>query len=156
MPVLKNRRHELFAVQIAVHGKKNGEAYMACGFNPKNKTVAEAAAGRLMMMPTVQARIAELTSRATEKALNKITVTKAWLIEQAVELFRDAKAANNHAAAATVLKLLGQEFKTFVERRNITVRNLGDMDEDELKSLLDEFDGMEPGDETEAGASRPN
>ena len=70
MPVLKNPRHELFALGI-VQGKSGRAAYHAAGYKAKDAT-ADASASVLIRNHKVAERIAELQNRVSERAEVKI------------------------------------------------------------------------------------
>lgn len=62
MPVLKNARHETFAQGLA-KGLTSDEAYAAAGFTPNRGN-----ATRMKANESIQKRVAEITSKAAEKA----------------------------------------------------------------------------------------
>jgi len=64
MPILKNSRHEKF-VQFVANGKSAAVAYVCAGYE---NIGAKQNASRLMTNDDVKARIAELMSRAEDKA----------------------------------------------------------------------------------------
>ena len=68
MPALTNPRHELFA-QAIVKGASQREAYKAAGYPVKSDAGADASASRLLGGAEVNARIAELQSRAAERTV---------------------------------------------------------------------------------------
>lgn len=62
MPVLPNAKHERFAQELA-KGKSATEAYALAGYKPSQPN-----ASRLISNDMVQARVAELTGKAAERA----------------------------------------------------------------------------------------
>jgi len=66
MPVLKNRKHELFAQEVA-KGAAGAAAYKKAGYTFKAPDVGMKAASRLLNSVDVQARVKELQTRAAEK-----------------------------------------------------------------------------------------
>ena len=144
---LKNPKHEAF-VQAVFKGMAGGPAYKAC-LNPgMSNDVSNSAASRLLGYVKVRARLDELQARVAEKAV----ITRASLIQGVHEVTEDAKAKGVHAAALRGYELLGREFKTFTERKDVTVRSIGDLAEEEIKNALSELDAADEG-EAEAGAS---
>lgn len=96
MPVLDNPRHERFAQELA-KGKSATEAYNAAGYQGDRT-----AASRLSTNVNVQSRLAELQSRAAEKAV--VTVE-----DIARQLDEDRTfARENGAAAAAVSATMGK------------------------------------------------
>ena len=75
MPVLKNQRHELFS-QGLVKGLPASKAYEEAGYVPN-----EANACRLTRNDKIQARVAELQSRAA----TRVEVDRAWVLEKLKE-----------------------------------------------------------------------
>jgi hypothetical protein len=148
--VLVNKRYELFAVRVAA-GDEIADAYAAAGFHTKSRDVARAAAGRLMMRDDVKARVEELRTKIVDAATDHAVLSKAWVITQARELFIAARTSGNLAAATRLLELLGREVRAFVERKNVTVRSLRDMSEEDLQEMLDEL-AADSGDEDPSGA----
>lgn len=120
MPPLSNPRHERFAQELA-KGKSADEAYQAAGYrqNRGNATTLKA-------NQSVQARLEELQSRATEG----IVLTRQWVIERLVEnanramqaeaVERDGVPTGEYryegSVANRALELLGKELGMFVDR----------------------------------------
>lgn len=96
MPVLENTRHERFAQGLA-KGKSATEAYTDAGYQGDRT-----AASRLSTNVNVQARIAELQSRAAEKAVTTVEDIARQLDEDR------AFARENGAAAAAVSATMGK------------------------------------------------
>jgi hypothetical protein len=67
MPVLRNPKHEKFAIRFAETGNAT-ESYKYAGYNAKNGGAAVQAC-RLIKRPNVQARISELHAETTKYAL---------------------------------------------------------------------------------------
>lgn len=131
MPILRNPRHERFAQELA-QGKSATEAYVNAGFshNPGN-------AGRLKTNENVKNRIEEILSernsiheQGVERAIERLAVTKEWVISQLVENANRAMQATpvmsggkptgeyryDGGVANRALELLGKELGMFVER----------------------------------------
>lgn len=157
MGVLKNKRHEAFAAAHA-NGKSATDAYKLV-YGVKKDHVAAAAASRLMTNVKIRERVEEIQKRITDRVVDEtVDITKlnrAWLIQQAMELVHLAKAEKQLNAANRALELLGREFKTFIDKKHITVRTLAEMEDDELSELVSEYESH-AGDEGEAGARRPH
>lgn len=75
MPILPNPRHESFAQALA-KGKTADEAYALAGFKPHRSN-----ASRLSANDNIRARVAELQSRAADKA--------EWTVADRLEMLRD-------------------------------------------------------------------
>lgn len=66
MPVLENRKHELFAQEVA-KGAAGAAAYKKAGFRPKTPMSAHVSASRLLNSDKVLARVQELQTRAASR-----------------------------------------------------------------------------------------
>jgi len=119
--ILENARHERFAQELAA-GKSASEAYAAAGFRPNDGNCI-----RLKGNERVQARVAELQSRATEGVM----LTRQWVLERLVENANRAMQAEavttsdgaetgeyryEGSVANRALELLGKELGMFVDR----------------------------------------
>lgn len=139
MPPLKNAKHEAF-VQAILTGASGRKSYQKHVSKVSND-VADASASRLLANVRVRERLTFLQNRAAEKA----TITKASLIQGVYEVTEDAKKKGGHSAALRGYELLGREFKTFTERKDVTVRSIGELAEDEIKHALSELDAADEG-----------
>lgn len=135
MPILPNPRHERFAQELA-NGKNATEAYELAGYKRSHSN-----ASHLQANNTVSQRVAELllareqvVVKATEKAVDKLALSKEWVISRLME---NAERALQHVAvldsqgkptgeykydgkvANQALELLGKHLGILVERREI-------------------------------------
>lgn len=106
MPTLKNTRHEAFAQELA-KGKSADDAYVLAGFKPNRGNAA-----RLKANEGVKKRVAELQSKAAEKA--EITIES--LIAEADELKEGAVRDKKWAAAVGALNLKAKLSGNLVEK----------------------------------------
>jgi phage terminase small subunit len=166
MAALTNIKHEKFCIGI-VKGLTPADAYVAAGYASANYKVAAAAASRLLNDGRICARIAELTEKATVKAMSKASLSKQWILER---LMKNAKIAlgeeqisvfmidkesgqrvevsitdRDASAANKALELLGKtvDIGMFVERQEIG--NPGEfaaMTDEELVRRVDELNTM--------------
>lgn len=90
---LKNARHERFAQELA-KGKSQVDAYKAAGFKPHTS-----AAARLFANVSITERVAELSSRAAEKAVVTVADIAAQLDEDR-EFARGLKQASAAVSAS--------------------------------------------------------
>lgn len=82
MPVLRNTRHEKFA-QAVFRGETGKQAYRNhVATKPVSDNVATAAGARLLAAVNIQARLDELKGRAANKAVEKVSITRAWVLEK--------------------------------------------------------------------------
>lgn len=149
MPILKNPKHELFAQAIS-RGESGRVSYREAGFIC-NDAAADSASSRLLKNVKVLARVEELKGRQVKAEAT--ILTKAKVLEMLIEDRTLAREEGQSAAAIKADELLGREFGLFTEKKNIVVRRISDLSEDELKGLLSEFDG---GTEDEAPAGPLN
>ena len=148
MAALPNPRHELFAQAVA-KGASQREAYKAAGFASKSDAAADASASRLLSAGKVQARIAELQTRAAEKAvLSKSRVIQRLMenVERAMQAqpVLDAKGGPTGeyryegSVANRALELLGKEQGMFVDRKEIGKPGAFDaLDDEELERAIE-------------------
>ncbi|SCB30388.1 terminase small subunit [Rhizobium lusitanum] len=80
MPVLKNARHEKFAQGLA-GGKTADEAYELAGFKPNRGN-----ASRLKSNENILKRIEEIKAAVTERAIEKLAVTKERIVEELAKI----------------------------------------------------------------------
>jgi phage terminase small subunit len=149
MPILSNDQHEKFVREI-VKGSAPHAAYKAAGYKAKSVSVASAAASRLLSNVIVKQRLAELQTKAEEKAV----INKAWVLRRLVENVDRAMTAEpvrdkegnpsgtftyNGSVANRALELLGKEIGMFVDRSE--VGKPGDFDhysDDDLAKFVSE------------------
>lgn len=127
---LKNTKHELFALNLA-KGMTADAAYEAAGYKP-----SRAAASRLSTKVNIRERVEELRSRIVERTIEKTAVSKEWVVEQLVRVYKESmdgqpvkdrygnatdKVMPNYSAANRALELLGKEEGMFVERRDVSI-----------------------------------
>lgn len=151
MPVLKDTRHERFAQALA-KGMTADEAYVSAGYKRNRGNAA-----RLKASESIRARVAELTNKASEKA----SLSKAWIIERLMQnvdqalgriptkikkIDKETGAAVefeiidiDRTAANKALELLGKtiEIGMFVERKEIGgPGDFAAMTADELRTIV--------------------
>lgn len=135
MPPLENPRHERFAQELA-GGKSQIEAYEAAGYKPSAPNACH-----LQAEHKVSQRVAELLAqraikaeRATEKAVEKLALTKEWVIgrlmENAERALQRVPVLDNEgqptgeyrydgAVANRALELLGKHLGILIDRKEI-------------------------------------
>ena len=148
MAILKNQRHEVFALNVA-SGKSASEAYRMSGYETTTDTATRANACRLLTNASVQARIKELQSRA----VGKFNLDRNWILTMLQEnahramqlepvIGRDGKESGQHVYAGAVanraLELLGKEAGMFVDRTELAVKTLDQLPESDLAAIIAE------------------
>ena len=147
MPLLKNKRHEIFAGLVANTGNAR-QAYISAGYSANG---ADASASKLLKSTKVAARVAELREFVIDAVTNIAVTDKAWVISQLIENVKMAKTPEivydnegaatgevklNLPAANKALELIGKEFGMFIDRKEVRTGNLLDeVPHDELKEL---------------------
>ena len=135
MPVLSNPKHERFAQELA-KGKSQSEAYELAGYKPDS-----GAASRLSGNVSVSARVAEILSRAADRA----ELTVARVVENLERIATKAEALGE-AAGLNVAKSAwvdAAKVKGLVVDRK-EVGRPGDFDrmsEDELEAFIASREG---------------
>lgn len=104
---------------------------------------------RLLANPTVALRINQLKAQVAEKTVEKVALTKEWVIDQLIENVLIAKSAEpvldqdgnpigeyktNIPAANKALELLGKEISMFIDRKEVRT---GPLDDAETETLLE-------------------
>lgn len=158
MPVLSNAKHERFSQEIA-SGKGPSEAYGIAGFASKSAKGTSVNASRLLAQTSVQNRVNELLeerelvhSQATAKAIEKVSLTKEWILAKLVENAERAMQAKavldeeggsigeyqyQGSVANRALELLGKELGMFVDRKEIgKPGEFEEMSADELRTSI--------------------
>ncbi len=134
MSALTNIAHEKF-IQRVFAGEAARKAYMEEVATRSIKlAIADAAASRLLHSPKIKLRLQELH----EMGAKRIIRTKAGLVERVWKIMDKAEKAGQYAVAKSCAELLGREVGAFTEHKKITVRRLADMDEVELREMLND------------------
>ena len=117
MPVLSNPRHERFAQELA-KGKTQAEAYVLAGYADNRHS-----ANALKQKPHISQRVSELLTqrdeiarKATEKAADRLSIDREWVMAELIEIAQAAKSREDYAPANKALELLGKELGMFIER----------------------------------------
>ncbi len=137
MPALRNPRHELFAQALA-QGKSAIDAHELAGYKRSRST-----SSKMQRQDRIVARVQELLATrdkaeraATEIAIQKVSLTKEWVIQGLMEnaqralqrqavLDDDGKPIGEYHYQGNVanraFELLGRELGMFIERRETGV-----------------------------------
>lgn len=132
MPALQNARHERFAQELA-KGKSATEAYADAGYRPNSGNAATLKADQ-----SISTRVAELIDEraemhraATEKAAERLSIDREWVLATLVENVNRAMQAvevKDHKGTGTgeykyegsvanaALNLIGKELGMFIDR----------------------------------------
>lgn len=155
MPPLDNPRHERFAQELA-KGKSADEAYTVAGYkeNRGNATTLKQNKSILGRVTELLAERELLHAQSTAKAIERVSLTKEWILERLVEnaqralQARQAKDADGTpigdfkyegTVANRALELLGKELGMFVDRREVgKPGDFTDLPDDELDRAIRE------------------
>jgi hypothetical protein len=133
MPILGNERHERFAQELA-SGKSASEAYVIAGYKESRQNAAtlrqkQDISNRVNELLAERNRIAE---KASEKAVEKLALTREWVLANLMENAQRALQAipvkgddwetlgqykYEGSVANRALELLGKELGMFVDRK---------------------------------------
>lgn len=139
-------------IQAIVSGMKQADAYRHAYDTKrmKNETIQNNAY-MLMKNSEVTARIAILAAKVEEKVIKQIAIDKAWVISKLVKIVDlgmalDAVIADdgstgeikigNLSAANKALELIGKEQGMFVDRKDIKVTHMSELDDTDLDNLI--------------------
>lgn len=135
MAALPNPRHERFAQELA-EGKNATEAYEVAGYkrNAGNAATLKSDQNISKRVVELQEQRAGMAVKATEKAVEKLALTKEWVIGRLMEnaeralttqpvLDKDGQPTGSYtydgAVANRALELLGKHLGILIERREI-------------------------------------
>jgi phage terminase small subunit len=108
---------------------QGAKAAVRAGYSKSN---ARTQASQLCALPHVLAAI----RAALDAQSAKTTVSKQWLIEQAISIAREARADKAHSAASNAMRLAAQLSGNLIERRETRqVQDWSDLTEEELRAL---------------------
>jgi len=135
MSILSNPRHERFA-QLLAQGRSQIEAHAGAGYKPHRGNASSLAQDK-----NILGRVAELLDarekqhgQATAKAIERVSLTKEWILARLVEnaeramqavpvLDREGNETGEYTYQGNVanrsLELLGKEIGMFIERREV-------------------------------------
>lgn len=132
MPVLSNPKHERFAQELAA-GKPADAAYVAAGFKPNrgNATTLKQKQSILERVSELLAEREKLHGQATARAVERLSITKEWVLGQLVENANRAMQAvpvtvggaetgeyrYEGSVANRSLELIGKELGMFIDRK---------------------------------------
>jgi hypothetical protein len=108
MGPLHNSRHEQFA-QLVATGKTPAEAYGAAGYAEKT---AYTCGPRLLKIPTVNARVAELQRTVAQAVVLRIVIDRHKV---RAGLWEIAQKGNSESARVRAYELVGKDLGMFVE-----------------------------------------
>jgi phage terminase small subunit len=133
MPILKNPKHERVAQELT-KGRSAAQAYVEAGYKANRHN-----ASALARTQPIKTRVSELLekrertdAKATEKAVEKLALTKEWVIGKLIENVERALQARRvrgeageeqgeyqyeGSVANRALELLGKELGMFIDRK---------------------------------------
>jgi hypothetical protein len=135
MPVLKNPKHERFAVELA-NGSTKTEAHKRAGYLG-DRTAASHLSTRL----DIRERVEEIRCGIAARVVASHEVTLEGLLKEAAEIQSAAFAAGQFAAANNALIARAKLALLWVERSERTVldrRDLSDYTDEELLKMIQE------------------
>lgn len=160
MPALANRKHELFAQGLAA-GLSQAKAYGEAGYKAHTGN-----ASKLAQDKSVVARISQLIaerehvhSQSTARAIEKVSLTKAWVLSKLIDnvqrasqavpvLDAEGKETGEYRYQGTVvnrsLELLGKHLGMFVELHELSGPDKGPIQTEEVSArgiILDRLAG---------------
>ena len=109
MPRRNIHKDDLYAANLA-KGMTQAEAYEAAGFKPNPGN-----AGRKAKSPIVQAKVREIKNAVVQA----FVVDEKWVLNEMVENYKSAKAAEEYHVCQKQLRDIGGHFQMFVDRKDI-------------------------------------
>lgn len=106
-------KREIIFCQSYLANDFNGlKALKIAGYTDGNPTTA---VRQILERPKIQAYLNDLQATAAAAA----TLSKAWVIGEAVQLYKEAREAKQYAPAARILGMLGSEVGALQENKQI-------------------------------------
>ena len=136
MPIL-SRRREAFAQAVACGSSLREAAYVA-GYSPQRAQVTGSNLGKDRK---VAARIAELREAITKAITRYTTYTVAQAMFEADEALELARKNGQPGQMVSAITLKAKLAGLLVERRQIDYRDVSDLSDAELESLIDSAEG---------------
>jgi len=145
MPVLSNQRHEAFAQALA-KGKSAADAYVTAGYR-----ASRSAASRLSTNVNIEKRVAELQSKAAEKA--EVTARDV-ILGLHKEATREGEGAS-HSARVAAWGLLGKYHNLFTDR--VEAKITSDVTVNDARTALEHLiDRQLAAGAAQGGTGKPN
>lgn len=108
-----------FIEQWIADGRKSASATYKKIFPGVIATTAASNAWRLLHRPPVVAYLAKIDAKAETKLVQKIVLTREWIIDQLIDNVQKAKEESDYSASNTALRMLGLEVGMGVERKEL-------------------------------------
>ena len=115
-----NQKWEMFAGHVA-QGKNHTQAAILAGYAEGSAAVRGC---ELYRRPLVQARIQHLKNSTSEMAIQRVSLSKSWVLLSLRENVEKALAEADRSAVNRGLELIGKELGMFVDRKLIGVEAL--------------------------------
>ena len=111
MPRRNIHKDDLYAANLA-KGMSQEEAYAAAGFKPHDSN-----ASRKAKNPKIQAKVQEIKNAVVQA----FVVDEKWVLNEMVENYKSAKAAEEFHVCQKQLRDIGGHFQMFVDRKDIRI-----------------------------------
>ena len=148
----KNDKWEVFCHALA-RGETQGQAAICAGFAPN---CAASQGCKLAKRQVIKDRVAFIKSQTSKLSIERVSVSKSWVLQELKENVVAAKVEDDHSAVNRGLELIGKELGMFVERKIVGLQDLRSASADELFTLLAEIDStMETGQLTDGSQDTP-
>jgi DNA-binding CsgD family transcriptional regulator len=150
MTGLGNLRHERFC-QLVAAGHSPAQAYVAAGYSEKT---AYTSGPRLLKMPAVNARVAELRQAVAQGAVNRAVIDREWVLS---ELRQIAENGVSESARVRALELVGKELGMFTNSSDLLIPWDGDLSklsDRQVEGMTNFFLRQEYGDDVAAIEAR--
>ena len=131
-----NAKWEAFCHAYA-RGETQGQSAILAGFA---STGAAARGCELAKRPYVQQRIAFLKSQHSKLAIERVSLSKSWVLQELRENILLAKQAEDCSAINRAIELIGKELGMFVERKILGIQDIRSASADDLFNILSEID----------------
>lgn len=161
MPTLKNPKHERFAQSLA-DGTTAEKSYEAAGFKPSRHNAATLARKQHILDRVAQllAEREQIHAQSTAKAIQKVALTKEWVLARLIDNVQRASQAvpvldaegnatgeyrYQGAVANRALELLGKHLGMFVELHELSGPDKGPIQTQEVsprETLADRIAGL--------------
>ena len=133
---LHRERYERFAHAMS-QGQNQGQSALFAGFAASRSPQTGC---WLAKRPEVKARIGYLQMQSSNTAIERVALSKSWVLQELRENILLAKQAEDCSAINRAIELIGKELGMFVERKILGIQDIRSASADDLFNILSEID----------------
>lgn len=147
MPPLDNPKRERFCREYVIDGN-GAQAAIRAGYSAKTAVVQ---ASQLLRLLNVQRRVEELR----QKVSDKLELTEEKILRDIEDIAEEARSDGQFSAALKGKELLGRHRGMWPQKSEVTVRRIGDLNDDQLDKLDRLLEVVAGGDSGDPSRDKP-